>query len=272
VEAPAASPEANRPAVLPHEKAPAIARLLLVEDNLVNQKVVMAILRKKGYQIDVANEGREALTKLEGSAQDYDVVLMDIQMPVMDGLETTRAIRRNPRWSSLPIVAMTAHAMNGDRERCLQAGMNSYVSKPIQPAHLISTIEKHLTESISGQEPPPANEIERGLTDRLMQEDSGMALDLLQVFLQLAPERLERLESAVQRQDITTLAAEARKIAGAADLLASRQLGECAQRIERAAKIGDFNSVTAELETLRREIDSLDALAAKTPASSGAPR
>ncbi|HML16167.1 MAG TPA: ATP-binding protein, partial [Bryobacteraceae bacterium] len=147
------------------------ARLLLVEDNLVNQKVVLAILRKKGYQIEVANDGREALAKLESPAASYDLILMDVQMPVLDGLEATRLLRRNPRWESIPIVAMTAHAMNGDRERCLQAGMDAYISKPVQPAYLVATIEKHL--SAHAAEPPAMkpNRIERMLTDRLMQGD-----------------------------------------------------------------------------------------------------
>jgi len=121
------------------------ARLLLVEDNLVNQKVVLAMLRKRGYQIEIANDGREALEKLETAATPYDLVLMDIQMPVLDGLETTRVLRRDPRWEKLPVVAMTAHAMTGDREKCLEAGMNGYISKPVQPAHLITTLEHHLT-------------------------------------------------------------------------------------------------------------------------------
>jgi hypothetical protein len=81
---------------------PSRARLLLVEDNLVNQKVVLAILRKKGYQIEVANDGREAITKLESPAASYDLILMDVQMPVLDGLEATRMLRRNPRWESIP--------------------------------------------------------------------------------------------------------------------------------------------------------------------------
>jgi CheY-like chemotaxis protein len=120
------------------------ARLLLVEDNLVNQKVVLAMLRKRGYHIEIANDGREALEKLENEPP-YDLVLMDIQMPVLDGLETTRVLRRDPRWEKLPVVAMTAHAMTGDREKCLEAGMNGYISKPVQPAHLITTLEHHLT-------------------------------------------------------------------------------------------------------------------------------
>jgi signal transduction histidine kinase/ActR/RegA family two-component response regulator len=120
------------------------ARLLLVEDNLVNQKVVLAMLRKRGYQIEIANDGREALEKLEAAEHPYDLVLMDIQMPVLDGLETTRVLRRDPRWEKLPVVAMTAHAMTGDREKCLEAGMNGYISKPVQPALLINTLERHL--------------------------------------------------------------------------------------------------------------------------------
>ncbi len=120
------------------------ARVLLVEDNLVNQKVVIAVLRKKGYQIDVAGDGQQAITMLESAQHPYNVVLMDVQMPVMDGMEATRVLRRDPRWKNLPVIAMTAHAMNGDKERCLDAGMNAYIAKPVQPNHLISMIEKHL--------------------------------------------------------------------------------------------------------------------------------
>jgi signal transduction histidine kinase/CheY-like chemotaxis protein len=127
--------------------------LLLVEDNLVNQKVVLAILRKKGYHIDVANDGREALLKLEAPGAICHLILMDVQMPVLDGLEATRALRRNPRWETVPIIAMTAHAMNGDRERCLQSGMDAYISKPVQPAHLIATIEKHLAAEKPEEKP-----------------------------------------------------------------------------------------------------------------------
>ena len=262
VEAPVAPAVTDQPVPGPARNMTRAARLLLVEDNLVNQKVVMAILRKKGFEIEVANDGREALAKLDAAGRDYDVVLMDIQMPVMDGLETTRVIRRNPRWERLPVVAMTAHAMNGDKERCFQAGMDSYVSKPIQPAHLIATIERHLTGRDSGPRRAPASDLERGLTDRLMQEDSAMANDLLRVFLQLAPERLERLEAAAVHHDGSTVAAEAKKIAEAAAQLTSQRLGECARRIERAARRSDFAAIAGELDTLRGEIRSLEALTA----------
>ena len=87
---------------------PALARILVVEDNQVNQKVVTAVLRKRGYSIEMANNGREALSKL-AEASDFDLILMDVQMPVLDGLEATRLIRKDQRWKTLPIVAMTAH-------------------------------------------------------------------------------------------------------------------------------------------------------------------
>ena len=118
-------------------------RILIVEDNQVNQKVVTSVLRKRGYSIELANDGQEALLKLESSAA-YDLVLMDVQMPVLDGLETTRLIRKDPRWRELPVVAMTAHAMNGDKEKCLAAGMSGYISKPVHPAHLLLTVDQFM--------------------------------------------------------------------------------------------------------------------------------
>jgi signal transduction histidine kinase/CheY-like chemotaxis protein/HPt (histidine-containing phosphotransfer) domain-containing protein len=241
------------------------ARLLLVEDNLVNQKVVLAILRKKGFRIDVANDGREALAKLESDR--YDLVLMDVQMPVLDGLEATRIIRRNPRWDALPIVAMTAHAMNGDRERCLQSGMNAYISKPVQPAHLIATIERHL---VSGDSRPTttASPLERVLADRLMQEDAAMMNDMLRLFLQIAPERLDRIETAASREDAATLQREVRKISVAADQLASANLRECARRVQQAAGIGDFAQVKRDLIALREAVGSLDTLTTGQAAAS----
>jgi CheY-like chemotaxis protein len=123
-------------------------RILVVEDNQVNQKVVTAVLRKRGFYIELANDGQEALHKLQNSDA-FDLVLMDVQMPVLDGLEATRLIRKEPRWKQLPIVAMTAHAMNGDKERCLEAGMSGYISKPVHPSLLLSTVDEFLLQKTS---------------------------------------------------------------------------------------------------------------------------
>jgi signal transduction histidine kinase/DNA-binding response OmpR family regulator len=240
---------------------PGVARLLLVEDNPVNQKVVLAILRKKGYRIDCASDGREALAKLNFA--DYDLVLMDVQMPVLDGLEATRLIRREARWDDLPIIAMTAHAMNGDRERCLQAGMSAYISKPVQPAHLIATIERQLASRGRNATPlTTATPLERMLTDRLMQDDSVMMNDMLRLFLQIAPERLDRIETAASRGDLDSLHREVRKISIAADQLASVRLLDCTRRIEQAAASGDFTQAKRDLVALRAAVRSLDELTA----------
>jgi signal transduction histidine kinase/DNA-binding response OmpR family regulator len=258
---PAALPasDARRPAAAADSAAQppdaARSRLLLVEDNVVNQKVVLAILRKKGYHIDVANDGREALLKLEEPSAVYHLILMDVQMPVLDGLEATRAIRRNPRWARVPIVAMTAHAMNGDRERCLQAGMDAYISKPVQPAHLVATIEKHLAAS------PAAAPVVPAVPTRLVNGDPALVDGMLRLFLQIAPQRLEKLETAATGSDPRTLAAEARMIKAAAEKFDSRGLGDCALRIEQAAAQGNFTQVRLDLESLRQEIRSLETMA-----------
>ena len=123
--------------------AASTARILLAEDNLVNQRVVQVMLEKRGYRVVVAGNGREALEALRKDT--FDLVLMDVQMPEMDGLEATRALRDTEQGSGihLPVIALTAHAMKGDLDRCLAAGMDGYLSKPIPAAELLRTIETY---------------------------------------------------------------------------------------------------------------------------------
>ena len=116
-------------------------RILLAEDNLVNQKLANIMLTKAGYRVEIANNGKEAVEKYSGSPADFDLILMDIQMPELDGMEATRSIRKMG-FDAVPIIAMTAHAMKGDREKCIGAGMNDYISKPIKREVVFEVLEK----------------------------------------------------------------------------------------------------------------------------------
>jgi len=116
-------------------------KILLAEDNVINQKLAVKLLERKGHQVVVAGDGKEALEKLDQS--DFDLVLMDVQMPELDGLQATVEIRQRERKTlqHIPIIALTAHAMKGDRERCLEAGMDDYIAKPINAPVLYQTID-----------------------------------------------------------------------------------------------------------------------------------
>jgi len=133
------------------------ARILLAEDNAVNQTLAVRLLEKRGYVVSVAGDGHTAVAALEKDA--FDLVLMDIQMPGMDGFETTSLIRKKEEGTSrhIPIIAMTAHALKGDQERCLAAGMDGYVSKPIRTSELFSAIEGLLPNKGSTLTDGPAN-------------------------------------------------------------------------------------------------------------------
>jgi signal transduction histidine kinase/ActR/RegA family two-component response regulator len=136
------------------QSKPLSGRILIVEDNQVNQKLVSAVLQKNGHTVLVVSNGLEALEALKD--EEFRMILMDVQMPVMDGLEATRLIRRNPRWETIPIVAMTARAMEGDQQTCLSAGMNGYISKPIHAPHLLSVVEE-FTLRVDGAYNAPAS-------------------------------------------------------------------------------------------------------------------
>jgi len=120
-------------------------RILVAEDNVINQKLVVRLLEKHGYRVMVANDGKEALAAL--TRESFDLVLMDVQMPEIGGFEATAAIRQRERETGgyVPIIALTAHAMRGDYERCLAVGMDAYVAKPIRPQELFEAIERVLT-------------------------------------------------------------------------------------------------------------------------------
>ena len=143
--------------------------MLVAEDTPANQKLVLHFLGKRGHSIEIAENGRQALERL--GQQDFDVVLMDVQMPEMDGFQATAAIRKldDAKKARLPIIAMTAHALKGDRERCLAAGMDGYLSKPIKKEDLIETVERVAETGFGSsgapktQDPSPAFDLDDAL-------------------------------------------------------------------------------------------------------------
>jgi CheY-like chemotaxis protein len=155
--------------------------ILLVEDNEINQEVARDLLDIVGIQVTIANDGMEAVQCI--NMQNFDLVLMDVHMPIMNGFEATQTIRKDPRFSRLPIVAMTANAMEGDRERCLQSGMNDYIPKPINPEQMFEIISRNLDRPPNVQTPSaltaqtPISEEDLRLYERL-QKQPGLNTEL----------------------------------------------------------------------------------------------
>ena len=247
-----AAPVAGAPATLTVKMGGAL--VLVVEDNLVNQKVVAAVLTRHGFRVALAVNGREAMSAMNREAP--DLILMDVQMPEIDGLTTARLIRENPQWQQVPIVALTAHAMQGDRERCLQAGMNDYLSKPVAPVALVECVRRHLLtprrKAVPAQAKPAAVAAERPATPAAPEEsiDAGMA----RLFVQLAPERLERLREAATRLDVVTLQAQAHKLASAAEGVDAHRVAEYARELAVDAPTQDYELIELHMDKLRREI------------------
>ena len=209
------------------------ARILLVEDNVVNQQVASGLLTRRGHHVTVVEDGREALARLD--QETFDLVLMDLQMPVMGGLEATIAIRLRERVTGqhVRIVAMTAHALNRDRERCLAAGMDGYLSKPIDPAMLFAVVEQD--GSGAGVRAALAERVtfdEGALLERVSGSHDLMT-DVIRVFLEDLPMRLAAINEAVAGRNAEALRAAAHALKGAAGNLSAAGLFEAAGVLER---------------------------------------
>jgi two-component system, sensor histidine kinase and response regulator len=238
-------------------------RILLAEDNIVNQKVAKLVLEKLGYYVDVVGNGLEAVQAV--GEVSYDLVLMDIQMPEMDGFEATAAIRKKEKGSGkhIPIIALTAHAMQGDRERCLASNMDGYVSKPIYPQEVDAAIRELLT--------PPDNKIEvvsskaagrspvfdqEALLGRLGGEEE-IAADILKTFLETVPGQLDDLNLALGNKDVKRIERIAHTIKGGAASISAIAFKDVAFEIEQAGKKGEMDSIPPLLLLLQQEYNKL---------------
>jgi two-component system sensor histidine kinase/response regulator len=231
-------------------------RILLAEDNVVNQRVAVGLLSKRGHHVTVANNGIEALTAFD--REPFDIVLMDVQMPEMGGFDATAAIREREVRSGthIRIVAMTAHAMNGDRERCLAAGMDGYLSKPIDPAMLYATLE-HEGPPVAAAKPvsdvATAPPVDRRLLLERLGDDEALLADVVQVFLDDCPKRLEAIKNAVDARDPEAIRTSAHALKGAAGNLSAAGLCEAARILERIGAEGRLNAADAGWRRLSSE-------------------
>ena len=238
-------------------------RVLIAEDNVVNQRVAVGLLEARGHTVTVVADGREAVAACQ--RQPFDAILMDVQMPVMSGTEAARAIRSLERRTGghVRIVAMTAHAMEGDRERFLAAGMDGYVSKPVDPAVLFDEIERiaprsgpraaraaAATSRVAASDAPP---IDRAAMLRRLGGDESLFADVARLFLEDTPARLDALDAALVAGDRVMLRAAAHAIKGAAGNLSAQNLLRAAADLERLAVSDALDGAGAHVARVKDE-------------------
>ncbi|HET9700686.1 MAG TPA: CHASE domain-containing protein [Burkholderiales bacterium] len=225
--------------------------VLVVEDSPVNQKLMRLMMKKMGYSADLAANGREALEALR--LKRYDLVFMDLQMPEMDGIETTRRIVSDwPAGQRPAIVAMTANAMHGDREKCLEAGMDEYVSKPVAPETVQALLERFGAKRTPAAPAGPVLD-QRALDDlRLLDEPGSPSLmqSLLREYLAQAPDSIAQIKAAARAGDAPLLARRAHKFTGTSLTFGSRGLATVCHELEVMAKAGDLRGAEPLLAAL----------------------
>ncbi|HYX79865.1 MAG TPA: response regulator, partial [Actinomycetota bacterium] len=239
-------------------------RILLAEDNVVNQKLALRLLEKLGYRADVAANGLEAIEALE--RQTYDLLLSDVQMPEMDGLEATRRIlQRWPEGERPWIVAMTAEAMSGDRERCLDAGMNDYVTKPIRVEELVAAIKRTPRRGATGTAPAEEASSSSGAIDGAVLSqlaegtggDATFVSELIDQFVADAPGLVEAARAGLQARDPDGLRRAAHTLKSNAATFGAHGLADRSRALEDAAKAGELDRVAELLEAIGRELEDV---------------
>jgi two-component system, sensor histidine kinase and response regulator len=262
--------------------------ILLAEDNPVNQRVAVGILEKRGHVVIAVENGLQALKALK--MQRFDLVLMDLQMPEMDGFSATAAIRQEEQTSGdhLPIVAMTARAMKGDRECCLEAGMDEYISKPVNPKSLLAIVEKaarksdseksasRLTCPVGGildesranspKETPPSDNEPQTLAavdfaDLLarVEDDSTLAEEMIELYLDSSPRLLAEIESGIKQQNPSVIRNAAHTLKGALQNLSADNGAKVALQLEQQGMSGEMTDVESSLAALKQELDRIQA-------------
>ena len=236
-------------------------KILLAEDNFINQKVALRILSEAGYNADAVLNGAEAVKAVE--AKKYDIILMDVQMPEMDGLTATKNIRSlSSDNKNIPIVAITAHALMGDKEKCIEAGMDDYLSKPIKSEILVQKIDKWL--NVEGNTMVEENnnpKIKKDIIfdfehlEKMSTGDKEFEADLIETYLQDVDLRYEKLVSAIEESESSKVFIEAHTIKGASYSVGAKKVGDEAYGIELSGKLNDLKNALERLTKLKNAIE-----------------
>ncbi len=249
------------------ERALRGAWLLLVEDNEVNQEVAQQILSDAGIRVDIAGNGAIALAKI--AENNYDGVLMDCQMPVMDGYQATRKLRQDARHSSLPVIAMTANAMVGDKEKCLDAGMNDFIAKPIDVAQLFGTLARWVAPSapqaVALAQPASQQEEALPVVPGLMMAEAlrrvggnvGLMRKLLDRFVETQFDTMLRIASAIENNQLETAIRLAHTLKGLAGNIGAGGLADSAARVEHLLSLGSHDGLPQALKACSLALDEL---------------
>ena len=263
-------------------------RILLCDDNAINQKVATRILQQQGYQPGLAANGREALDALD--RQPYDLILMDVMMPEMDGLEATRLIRERqrrgmPNYSSrIVIVALTAHAMQGDREKCIAAGMDDYLAKPIRPAEVRQVIERWNLPDNSAQPartasaaqvpaPPPDAEppVDMERLNSLTDGDPVSMRELIELYLNQTGQQFAQLDAAIRANKTDEVRRVAHSCAGASATLGMNRLMPMLRDLEKQGASGSLANAAPVFANAAREFELIQHFLAALPVMAAAP-
>jgi two-component system sensor histidine kinase/response regulator len=239
-------------------------RILLAEDNTVNQMVATRILEKQGYAVTVGGDGQAALATL--AQESFDLVLMDVQMPVIDGLEVTATIRAQEKTpgTHVPIIAMTAHAMHGDRERCLAAGMDGYVTKPIQASDLSAAIASLLPMAPQPAPPVVAPPLDFRAALRNVDGDQAMLVDMFESFRQDYPKQLAEIREAIDTRDAGRTAQVAHSLKGAVGYFGAQTVHALAYQLETLGRRAELDEASPLLQQLEQELERLSAFVAES--------
>ncbi len=236
--------------------------LLLVEDNEINQEVAGAMLRKRGHLVTIVSDGAQAVEAVR--RKPFDLVLMDIQMPVMDGFAATAAIRRLPGGASLPIIALTADALPGEREHCIAKGMNGYLTKPFKSFDLFSIVEgwsngPRANATPAGETPAQAPAIDlKGFRETMRRAGAEEAVDgIIDAFLLRLPVEGAALAVAMTGGNVAEVAAISHRLKSSAGTLGAKRLAAQLSTLEQKAKLGSLAETSEATKAVEAEIDAV---------------